>query len=119
MQKTQSGLGFKLMTLVFKIRDLLYPRAAVLDEAGIEAGFRVLDYGCGPGSYIAPLAELVGASGEIHALDVHPLAMQRVERIAAELALDNVKTIHSGRDTGLPDDSLDVALLYDVFHGPR
>ncbi len=117
MGKTQSSLAFKFMTFVFKIRDLLYPRAAVLEEAGIEAGSRVLDYGCGPGSYIAPLADLVGESGEIYALDVHPLAMERVERIAAERGLANVKTIHSGCDTGLPDGNLDVVLLYDVFHG--
>ena len=116
MQRTQSGLAFKFMTLVFKIRDLLYPRAAVLEEAGIEVGFRVLDYGCGPGSYIAPLADLVGESGEVYALDVHPLAVEGIERIAVERGLHNVKTVHSGCGTGLPDDSLDVVLLYDVFH---
>jgi len=38
--------------------------------------YHVLDYGCGPGSYIKPLLELVGCSGKIFALDIHPLAIK-------------------------------------------
>ena len=52
MDKPMSKVGFKLMTLAFRIRDLLRPRLDVLKEAGIEPGFSILDYGCGPGSYI-------------------------------------------------------------------
>lgn len=47
-----SSIGFKLMSLMFKVRDLLRPRLDVLQEAGIESGFSVLDFGCGPGGYI-------------------------------------------------------------------
>jgi hypothetical protein len=61
-----SGLAFNLMGLMFKVRDLLQPRGTVLEEAGIESGFYVLDFGCGPGSYIIPLAELIGPSGRIN-----------------------------------------------------
>ena len=57
MDKPMSKVGFKLMTLVFRIRDFLRPRMDLLKEAGIEPGFCILDYGCGPGSYIAPLCE--------------------------------------------------------------
>jgi len=57
LKKPISGLSFKLMSLGFKVRDLLRPRSDVLKEAGIESGFSVLDFGCGPGSYIAPLAD--------------------------------------------------------------
>lgn len=60
MDKPMSSVGFKLMTLIFRIRDFVRPRMDLLKEAGIEPGFCVLDYGCGPGSYIAPLAQLVG-----------------------------------------------------------
>ena len=56
----------------------------VLNEAGIEPGFCVLDYGCGPASYMVPLAQLVGTSGEIHALDIHPLAIKRVQKKATQ-----------------------------------
>lgn len=104
------------MTLVFRIRDILRPRMDFLKEAGIEPGFCILDYGCGPGSYIAALAQLVGTSGEIYALDIHPLAIKEVQKTAARKAITNVKTIESDCKTGLPDNLVDVVLLYDTFH---
>ena len=112
----QSNLDFRLMSASYKLRDILVPRINVLKEVGIRAGFNVLDYGCGPGSYIVPLAELVGKSGKIYALDVHPLAIQAVQRIAAKKRLANVHTILSDCKTGLLPSSVDVVLLYDILH---
>ena len=111
-----SSVGFKLMNLAFRVRDLLRSRMDVLKEAGIEPGFCVLDYGCGPGSYIAPLAKLVGTSGEIYALDIHPLAIQEVQKKATQKAIMNLRTIESDCRTGLPDNFVDLVLLYDTFH---
>jgi len=88
----------------------------VLKEVGIRKGFHVLDYGCGPGSYIKPLAELVGESGKIYALDIHPLAIRAVQRIASRKRLANVNTIISSCQTGLHTSSIDVILLYDILH---
>ncbi len=116
MDKPMSKVGFKLMALAFRIRDLLRPRMNLLKEVGIEPGFCVLDYGCGPGSYIEPLAQLVGTSGAIYALDINPLAIQAVQKIAALNAMTNIKTIESDCNTGLPNDHVDVVLLYDTFH---
>ena len=113
---SKHGFHFRLMAFMYKFRDFYAPRKAVLEEAGISEGFHVLDYGCGPGSYIGPLAELVGPTGVIYALDMHPLAIKMVERIVVKRNLTNVKTIQSAGETGLPDQSLDAALLYDVFH---
>lgn len=107
---------FRLMSLSYKFRDLFLPRKNILKEVWIKPGFHVLDYGCGPGSYIIPLAELVGESGKIYALDIHPLAIQMVQDIAAKKRLMNVETICSDCKTGLPDTILDVVILYDTFH---
>lgn len=116
MDKPMSRVGFKLMALVFGIRDFLRPRMDLLKEAGIEPGFCILDYGCGPGSYIAPLTQLVGISGKIYALDINPLAIKEVRKIAAHKEIGNVKTIESDGNTGLPKNHVDVVLLYDTFH---
>ena len=116
MDKPMPNFHFKWMSLEFKLRDLLNPRVRILKEVGIKPGFRVLDYGCGPGSYIIPLAELVGESGKIYALDIHPLGIQKVQKIASKKKLTNVKTIRSDCKTGLPEGSVDVVLLYDTFH---
>lgn len=111
-----SDLGFRIMALRFKIRDFFKPRRDSVKEVGIKEGFRVLDYGCGPGSYVRAVSELVGKSGRIYALDINPLAIKMVKKIAVKKQLPNVETILSTRKTGLPDDSIDVILLYDTFH---
>jgi ubiquinone/menaquinone biosynthesis C-methylase UbiE len=59
---------------------------------------------------------MVGGSGKVYALDVHPLAIKRVQSIAKRQSLINVETINSDCRTGLPDEWLDVVLLHDVFH---
>ena len=116
MEKKDSLLSFKLMGLAFSIRDFISPRINDLNEVGIKPGNTVLDYGCGPGSYILPLSSLTGGTGAIYAIDLHPSAIQSVQKIALKNKLDNVKTIHSSCDTGLPDQTVDVVLLYDTFH---
>lgn len=116
MDKPTSSIVFNLMSFSFKLRDFLLPRENILREAGIEPGFFVLDYGCGPGSYTFVAARAVGESGKVYALDLHPLAIRRVKHIIAKKRLVNVATIYSDCGTGLPDQSIDVVLLYDVFH---
>jgi len=116
MDKPMANLHFKFMSFGYKFRDFFLPRMNILKEVGIETGFHVLDYGCGPGGYIIPLAELVGKSGKIYALDIHPLAIQRVQNIVSKKKLTNVETICSDCKTGLPDNSVDVVVLYDTLH---
>ena len=116
MDKTMSNFDFKFMSIGYKFRVFFLPRKNILKEVGIKPGFHVLDYGCGRGSYIIPLAELVGESGKIYALDIHPLAIQKVQDIASKKQLANVETTLSDCQTGLPDNAVDAVLLYDIFH---
>jgi ubiquinone/menaquinone biosynthesis C-methylase UbiE len=55
----------------------------MLQSAGFQPGWSVLDAGCGPGSYFPKLAEMLGASGSIHGIDLAPesveIARMRVE----------------------------------------
>jgi ubiquinone/menaquinone biosynthesis C-methylase UbiE len=116
MDKPMSNLDFRFMSLGFKFRDLLLPRGKILKEVGIKPGSYILDYGCGPGSYTIPAAQLAGSAGKVYALDIHPLAVQRVQSAAAKRHLTNIEVILSDCATGLPDASIDVVLLYDTFH---
>ncbi|MBW1674701.1 MAG: class I SAM-dependent methyltransferase, partial [Deltaproteobacteria bacterium] len=61
-------------------------------------------------------ARLVGKSGKVYALDIHPLSIERIQDIASEKGGRNIETICSDCATGLEDGSIDVALLYDTFH---
>ncbi len=119
MSNPASNFHFKVMAFVFKFRDILRSRKNILEEAGIKPGFPVLDYGCGPGSYTAAASEMAGSSGKVYALDIHPLAIRMVRDIASKNKLTNIETILSDCNTGLPDNSVDVVLLYDTFHDLR
>jgi len=116
MSKIQSDIGFKLMSLGFKFRDLRLPRIKILEEVGIKPGFHLLDFGCGPGAYLVPASQFVTGSGKVYSLDVQPAALRQVRRIIDKNNLTNAETILSDCATGLPDDSIDVVLLYDIFH---
>jgi ubiquinone/menaquinone biosynthesis C-methylase UbiE len=111
-----SSLWFRLVALEFRIRDYRSPRAKILNEVGIKKGFLVLDFGCGPGGYVLAASKLVGEKGKVYALDIIPLAIKMVKNIVEKNYLKNVETILSDCATGLPNESLDVVLLYDVFH---
>jgi ubiquinone/menaquinone biosynthesis C-methylase UbiE len=114
--RLMSNFGFKAMAFTFRIRDFFRPRNDIVKEAGIKEGFHMLDYGCGPGSYVRAVSEIVGESGKVYALDIQPLAVESVRKISEKHGLKNVETILSDRKTGLPDRGIDVVLLYDTFH---
>jgi len=107
---------FRGMAFLFKIRDFFHPPLEKLKDAGIKLGDKVLDYGCGPGSFSIAAAELVGEAGKVFAVDIQPLAIKAVQRKAMKKALTNVETIHSDCNTELEGSTIDVALLLDVFH---
>jgi ubiquinone/menaquinone biosynthesis C-methylase UbiE len=112
----QSNLDFRLMALSYKVRDFLRRRRYILEEVGIRTGNQVLDYGCGPGGYVLPVIEFIGNPGMLYALDVNPLAVDSVRKLASKKKLSNVRVILSDCATGLPPASIDVVLLYDILH---
>src|SRR5919107_1115448 len=116
MDKPMSNFSFKAMTLILRVRDLFRPPQKVLSEVGmIKPGTHVLDYGCGPGNYTIAAAELVGPSGKVYAVDIHPMAIRKVQNKANKKGL-NVQTILTDYDTQLPDSSVDAVLLFYVLH---
>ncbi len=111
-----SDIHFRMMAFGFVLRDLVTPPEKILKEVDIEPGHRVLDFGCGPGSYSLAAAKLVGESGEVYALDIHPLAIKSVTRRASRKGLKNIIAVFPDNDTPFQDKCMDVILLYDVFH---
>lgn len=112
----QSNLDFNFMSLFFAIRDLFSKPEKKIDAAGITANMTVLDYGCGPGGYSIAAAQKVGPKGKVYAADIHPLAIKKVRKKAKKKDLDNIKTILTDQNTGLPNDSIDIALIFDMLH---
>jgi ubiquinone/menaquinone biosynthesis C-methylase UbiE len=58
---------------------------AMLRAVGIQPGWHVLDAGCGSGSFLPLMAELVGPHGSIAAFDLAPENIERVNILAQEL----------------------------------
>jgi len=110
------AIAFKVMSWLINIRNRRHPPKEILQETGIKPGFKVLDYGCGPGGHSIAAAELVDEQGKVYALDIHLLALEAVEKAAAEKRLANIETICSACATGLDAESLDMVMLYDIFH---
>ncbi|MBN1857487.1 MAG: class I SAM-dependent methyltransferase [Dehalococcoidia bacterium] len=116
MSHTEPDWGFRFMALGYRFRDMRQPRRLFLEEAGVTHGLTVLDYGCGPGGYAVPAAEMVGREGKVYALDVNPTALRMTTEKAGKAKLLNITAILSDCETGLAADSVDVALLYDIYH---
>ncbi len=108
-------VGFAIMKTVLTLRSLFKKPDRILREIGLQRGQTLLDYGCGIGSFSIPAARIVGEDGTVYALDIHPLAVKAVEKEIKKRGISNVKTILSARETGLPDESVDVVLLFDVL----
>ena len=110
----ESGIHYFLLRLRDKVGIPFKPERE-LSKLEIEEGQKILDYGCGIGSFTLPLASLVGEKGKIYALDKEPPAIKRIEERAKMEGFNNISTILSDGDTGLPDRNVDVVLLYGVL----
>ncbi len=104
------------MCLFYKVRDFFSSPLNTLKEVNIIEGHTVLDFGCGPGSFSINASRLVGDGGKIYALDLNPMAVEKVKCKIIKEGLNNIETINSDCRTGFPDDSVDIILLYDAYH---
>ena len=84
--------------------------------AGVVAGATVADVGCGPGAISAVIAELVGPTGRVYAVDRDPEALALARHAAEEAGLANVVFSEGAADaTGLVPESADVVMLRHVL----
>ncbi|NLI98402.1 class I SAM-dependent methyltransferase [bacterium] len=114
--KPMSDIAFRIMCASLVSRNRKNPPEEILAEAGIKKGFKVLDFGCGPGSYSIAASKLVGSEGKVYALDIQPLAAKRIKSIACKNGLENIETITSNCKTGLENGSIYLVILYDILH---
>ena len=91
--------------------------AKLITALGLEPGMTVCDLGCGNGFYTLRLAERIGASGEVLAVDIQPEMLAMLEDRVAARRLENVNAVLGAEtDPRLPAGSLDLVLLVDVYH---
>jgi len=90
----------------------------VLEGIGVRRGQVILDFGCGTGIYTIPVARIVGEQGKVYALDKDKGALDELMRKVELAGLRNIERMEtSGKlEIGLTNESVDVVLLFDVFH---
>lgn len=111
------SLAFRLMNWMMKIRDLFGSPATKLDSFGIQPGYTVIDYGCGPGRYLRKASQLVGENGKVYAVDIHELAIKCALRIKSKKNIPNIQPVKaSGYFAPIPENQADLIYALDMFH---
>ncbi len=89
----------------------------IIAALAIGTGSQVADVGAGDGYFVGFLAEEVGATGHVFAVDVSERALSNLRRLIENEGLDNVEVVHSDYDDPkLPERSLDAVLVVNAYH---
>ena len=117
MKNKMPNVAFWMMAnIAMPIRDLLMPPGRIFDEMEIHSGQKILDFGCGPGTFTIMAAQKAGPTGKVYAVDIHPFALKTADKRAHKTGLDNIEYILTNCHTPLAANSLDAVIFIDVFH---
>jgi SAM-dependent methyltransferase len=92
----------ELSRLITQARFYERQTALLFADAGIRAGMRVLDFGCGVGDVSFLAAAMVGKDGLVVGVDRSPTAVDTARARAAQAGLENVR-FYLADDEGLGD----------------
>ena len=88
----------------------------VVEQMKLKQTDVVADVGAGTGYFSFRISRVV-AQGKVFAVDIQPEMLAVIEKRKKESKADNVIAVKSMEaDAKLPDNSVDVALLVDVYH---
>jgi len=59
---------------------------------------------------------MVGKKGIVYAVDIHPLALKKVEKMGKRKGINNVKTLFAKNIEKIKENSIDTVILFDVLH---
>jgi len=101
----------------WRSRDAWQRPEEVMNSLGIQTGWRVADVGCGDGYFTYHLADRVGPSGKVYAVDIREDPIRGIRRQAAEKGLAQIEAIVGAPDDPhLPASTLDAVLVVDAYH---
>ena len=112
------NIAFRIMTAIMKLIDFFWKYSSKnFETLELKPGQTVIDYGCGPARYIQKASKIVGKSGKVIAVDIHPLAIRNVETKIKKYNLRNVEVVLAdGYTTPIVSSSADVVYALDMFH---
>jgi ubiquinone/menaquinone biosynthesis C-methylase UbiE len=80
-------------------------------------GIVVADVGAGTGYYARRIADLIGPTGKVYAIDVQPEMVAMLQSVAKQRGYGHITPVLGGvNDIRLPAASVDLAIMVDVYH---
>ncbi len=77
----------------------------------------VADVGAGTGYYSRRIADVVGPTGKVYAVDVQPEMVAMLQTVAKQRGYGHITPLLGApNDVKLPAASVDVAIMVDVYH---
>jgi ubiquinone/menaquinone biosynthesis C-methylase UbiE len=98
-------------------REVYVKRDQIVAATGAKPGMSVADIGAGTGLFTMLFANAVKPNGSVVAVDISPAFVEYIQDTAKKRRMRNVTAVvGNGTDVGLPDASVDLAYLSDVYH---
>lgn len=98
-------------------RDVWQNPEEVVAALGLAPGDQIADLGSGGGYFTFPMAEGVGKTGHVYAVDVDESLLAYIAKQSEKRGLSQIETVLAPEDgLGLPDGSVDLIFLSNVFH---
>lgn len=92
---------------------------SIVEQFGIKDGMKVADLGSGGGYFAIYMAERVGPSGKVYALDILEEKLDNLRARARSQGLENIETIRTNLEvlgsSSLSDNSQDLVLISNVL----
>ena len=90
-----------------------------IKQLNIQKNMQVVDFGCGAGYFVIPMAQAVVEDGKVYALDVLDTALESVRSKAKIQGLFNIVTKRCNLEvlnaSGIENDSVDLVLLSNIL----
>ena len=98
-------------------REIFDRRVEIVNSLGLKPGMNVADIGAGSGFFSRLMAERVGPTGTVYAVEISSCLIDRIKKSADAANLRNIKTLlGTARTPKLPDRSADLVFVAESYH---
>ncbi len=119
INKPYSAPNFDHWVNVFESpgREIYDKRLELLERLALKPGMNVADIGAGTGLFSWLIANKVGDTGKVYAVDISKEFTDNIDRIAKEQNILNIQTIVNDQHSSkLSPSNIDLALIVDTYH---
>jgi len=98
-------------------REVYHARDDIMRHLNLKPGERIADVGAGTGYYSLLMADAVGDTGWVYAVEISPRFVEHLAKLFDQHKKTNVTTVMcNDNSVCLPPGSVDAAFICDVYH---